>query len=107
MINDKFLIHNINNIFDEKEENENIKNKNINNIKIINNDINEEKAITIGDIGNNFSDAESSQKNKSVKDSLNFPPKEKEKEDKGLQQLKNLVLEDFKMRINEEKKNDE
>jgi len=104
IINDKILIQNI----DEKEENENIKNKNINNIKIINNDINEEKAITIGDIGNNFSDAESSQKNKSVKDSLNFPSKEKEKEeDKGLEQLKNMVLEDFKMRINEEKKNDE
>ena len=101
--NDKILIQNI----DEKEENENIKNKNINNIKIINNDINEEKAITIGDIGNNFSDAESSQKNKSVKDSLNVPSKEKEKEDKGLEQLKNMVLEDFKMRINEEKKNDE
>ena len=75
IINDKILIQNI----DEKEENENIKNKNINNIKIINNDINEEKAITIGDIGNNFSDAESSQKNKSVKESLNFPSKEKEK----------------------------
>ena len=103
IINDKTLIQNI----DEKEENENIKNKNINNIKIINNDINEEKAITIGDIGNNFSDAESSQKNKSVKESLNFPSKEKEKEDKGLEQLKNMVLEDFKMRINEEKKNDE
>ena len=105
IINDKILIQNI----DEKEENENIKNKNINNIKIINNDINEEKAITIGDIGNNFSDAESSQKNKSVKESLNFPSKEKEKEkeDKGLEQLKNMVLEDFKMRINEEKKNDE
>ena len=103
IINDKILIQNI----DEKEENENIKNKNINNIKIINNDINEEKAITIGDIGNNFSDAESSLKNKSVKDSLNFPSKEKEKEDKGLEQLKNMVLEDFKMRINEEKKNDE
>ena len=105
IIKDKILIQNI----DEKEENENIKNKNINNIKIINNDINEEKAITIGDIGNNFSDAESSQKNKSVKDSLNFPSKEKEKEkeDKGLEQLKNMVLEDFKMRINEEKKNDE
>ena len=105
IINDKILIQNI----DEKEENENIKNKNINNIKIINNDINEEKAITIGDIGNNFSDAESSQKNKSVKESLNFPSKEKEKEkeDKGLTQLKNMVLEDFKMRINEEKKNDE
>ena len=103
IINDKILIQNI----DEKEENENIKNKNINNIKIINNDINEEKAITIGDIGNNFSDAESSQKNKSVKESLNFPSKEKEKEDKGLDQLKNMVLEDFKMRINEEKKNDE
>ena len=105
IINDKILIQNI----DEKEENENIKNKNINNIKIINNDINEEKAITIGDIGNNFSDAESSQKNKSVKESLNFPSKEKEKEkeDKGIEQLKNMVLEDFKMRINEEKKNDE
>ena len=107
IINDKILIQSINNIINEKEESNDIKNKNINNIKIINNDINEEKAITVGDIGNNFSDAESSQKNKSLKDSLNFPSKEKEKEEKGFEQLKNMVLEDFKMRINEEKKNDE
>ena len=110
-LNDKILIENVNNLMNENEQNIDIKNKNINNIKIINNDINEEKAITVGDIGNNFSDVESSQKNKSVKDSMNFQSKENsssnEKENKGFEQLKNLVLEDFKMRINEEKKNDE
>ena len=110
-LNDKILIENVNNLMNENEQNIDIKNKNINNIKIINNDINEEKAITVGDIGNNFSDVESSQKNKSVKDSINFQSKENsssnEKEKKGFEQLKNMVLEDFKMRINEEKKNDE
>ena len=110
-LNDKILIENVNNLMNENEQNIDIKNKNINNIKIINNDINEEKAITVGDIGNNFSDVESSQKNKSVKDSMNFQSKENsssnEKENKGFEQLKNMVLEDFKMRINEEKKNDE
>ena len=110
-LNDKILIENVNNLMNENEQNIDIKNKNINNIKIINNDINEEKAITVGDIGNNFSDVESSQKNKSVKDSINFQSKENsssnEKENKGFEQLKNMVLEDFKMRINEEKKNDE
>ena len=110
-LNDKILIENANNLMNENEQNIDIKNKNINNIKIINNDINEEKAITVGDIGNNFSDVESSQKNKSVKDSMNFQSKENsssnEKENKGFEQLKNMVLEDFKMRINEEKKNDE
>ena len=110
-LNDKILIENVNTLMNENEQNIDIKNKNINNIKIINNDINEEKAITVGDIGNNFSDVESSQKNKSVKDSMNFQSKENsssnEKENKGFEQLKNMVLEDFKMRINEEKKNDE
>ena len=110
-LNDKILIENVNNLMNENEQNIDIKNKNINNIKIINNDINEEKAITVGDIGNNFSDVESSQENKSVKDSMNFQSKENsssnEKENKGFEQLKNMVLEDFKMRINEEKKNDE
>ena len=110
-LNDKILIENVNNLMNENEQNIDIKNKNINNIKIINNDINEEKAITVGDIGNNFSDVESSQKNKNVKDSMNFQSKENsssnEKENKGFEQLKNMVLEDFKMRINEEKKNDE
>ena len=110
-LNDKILIENVNNLMNENEQNIDIKNKNINNIKIINNDINEEKAITVGDIGNNFSDVESSQKNKSVRDSMNFQSKENsssnEKENKGFEQLKNMVLEDFKMRINEEKKNDE
>ena len=60
---------------------------------------------------------ESSQKSKSVKDSLNLPIKEidkrekieekEEKEKTGLEQLKNMVLEDFKNRINEEKGNNE
>ena len=111
-MNNKILIKNINNIIDEKEQDNNVKNKNINNIKIINDDINEEKAITVGDIGNNLSDAESSQKNKSLKDSLNSPlegnyyPK-KEKDEQGIENLKNMVLEDFKIRINEEKENNE
>ena len=117
MINDKILIQSINNIINDKDENIDFKNKNINNIKIINNESNEEKAITIGDIGNNLSDVESSQKSKSVKDSLNLPIKEidkrekieeiEEKEKTGLEQLKNMVLEDFKNRINEEKGNNE
>ena len=112
LVNDKVLIKSINNIIDDKEQDNNIKNKNINNIKIINDDMNEEKAITVGDIGNNSSDAESTQKNKSLKDSLNMPLKEnnnqKEKnEEKGLENLKNIVLEDFKVRINKEKEADE
>jgi hypothetical protein len=117
MINDKILIQSINNIINDKDENIDFKNKNFNNIKIINNESNEEKAITIGDIGNNLSDVESSQKSKSVKDSLNLPIKEidkrekieekEEKEKTGLEQLKNMVLEDFKNRINEEKGNNE
>jgi hypothetical protein len=117
MINDKILIQSINNIINDTNENIDFKNKNINNIKIINNESNEEKAITIGDIGNNLSDVESSQKSKSVKDSLNLPIKEidkrekieekEEKEKTGLEQLKNMVLEDFKNRINEEKGNNE
>ena len=113
MIKDEKFIQSINNIINEKEKkNNDIKNKNTNNIKIINDDSNEEKAITVGDIGNNLSDAESTQKNKSLKDSLNFPLKEKsaekkEKEEKGIENLKNMVLEDFKIRINEEKENNE
>ena len=113
MIKDEKFIQSINNIINEKEKkNNDIKNKNTNNIKIINDDSNEEKAITVGDIGNNLSDAESTQKNKSLKDSLNFPLKEKsaekkEKEEKGIENLKNMVLEDFKIRINEEKENAE
>ena len=112
MINDKILIQSINNIINNDEKNNDIKNKNINNIKIINDDMTEEKAITVGDIGNNLSDAESSQKNKSLKDSLNSPlegnsyPK-KEKDEQGIENLKNMVLEDFKIRINEEKENNE
>ena len=106
------MIKSINNIIDDKEQDNNIKNKNINNIKIINDDMNEEKTITIGDIGNNLSDAESSQKNKSLKDSLNMRSQEnnaqKEKiEEKGLENLKNIVLEDFKVRINKEKESEE
>jgi len=112
IINDKILVKSINNIINNKEEKNDIKNKNINNIKIINDDIPEEKAITVGDIGNNLSDAESTQKNKSLKDSLNFPFEEnfnnkKEKDEQGIENLKNMVLEDFKIRINEEKENNE
>ena len=115
IINDKILIqsiNNINNIINNDEQNNDIKNKNINNIKIINDDMTEEKAITVGDIGNNLSDAESSQKNKSLKDSLNSPLEEnsnqkKEKDEQGIENLKNMVLEDFKIRINEEKENNE
>ena len=112
IINDKILIQSINNIINNDEQNNDIKNKNINNIKIINDDMTEEKAITVGDIGNNLSDAESSQKNKSLKDSLNSPLEEnsnpkKEKDEQGIENLKNMVLEDFKIRINEEKENNE
>ena len=112
IINDKVLLKSINNVINDKEQNNDIKNKNVNNIKIINDDMNEEKTITIGDIGNNLSDAESSQKNKSLKDSLNMHSKEnnaqKEKiEEKGLENLKNMVLEDFKLRINKEKESEE
>ena len=112
LINDKILIQSINNIINNDEQNNDIKNKNINNIKIINDDMTEEKAITVGDIGNNLSDAESSQKNKSLKDSLNSPLEEnsnqkKEKDEQGIENLKNMVLEDFKIRINEEKENNE
>ena len=112
IINDKILIQSINNIINNNEQNNDIKNKNINNIKIINDDMTEEKAITVGDIGNNLSDAESSQKNKSLKDSLNSPLEEnsnpkKEKDEQGIENLKNMVLEDFKIRINEEKENNE
>ena len=112
IINDKILIQSINNIINNNEQNNDIKNKNINNIKIINDDMAEEKAITVGDIGNNLSDAESSQKNKSLKDSLNSPLEEnsnqiKEKDEQGIENLKNMVLEDFKIRINEEKENNE
>ena len=80
-----------------------IKNKNINNIKTINDDINEEKAFTVGDIGNNLSDVESTPKSKSIKDNLKSPLKEKDEQ--GIEKLKNMVLEDFKIRINEEKEN--
>ena len=114
-INDKNTIENINNIINEKAKNNNdnndIKNKNINNIKIINNDTNEEKAITVGDIVNNISDVESSQKNKNLKDNINSITKENlnsnENDEKGIEQLKNMVLEDFKNRISEEKEKDE
>ena len=116
IINDKVLLKSINNVINDKEQNNDIKNKNVNNIKIINDDMNEEKTITIGDIGNNLSDAESSQKNKSLKDSLNMSLNmhskennaQKEKiEEKGLENLKNMVLEDFKLRINKEKESEE
>ena len=88
-----------------EEQNNDIKNKNNNNIKIISDDMNEEKTITIGDIGNNLSDAENSQKNKSEKDDININIK-KEKEvlsEEGIEKLKYMVLEDFKNRINNEK----
>ena len=88
-----------------EEQSNDIKNKNNNNIKIISDDMNEEKTITIGDIGNNLSDAENSQKNKSEKDDININIK-KEKEvlsEEGIEKLKYMVLEDFKNRINNEK----
>ena len=97
--------NNINNVVNNEEQNNDIKNKNNNNIKIISDDMNEEKTITIGDIGNNLSDAENSQKNKSEKDDININIK-KEKEvlsEEGIEKLKYMVLEDFKNRINNEK----
>ena len=97
--------NNINSVVNNEEQNNDIKNKNNNNIKIISDDMNEEKTITIGDIGNNLSDAENSQKNKSEKDDININIK-KEKEvlsEEGIEKLKYMVLEDFKNRINNEK----
>ena len=97
--------NNINNVVNNEEQNNDIKNKNNNNIKIISDDMNEEKTITIGDIGYNLSDAENSQKNKSEKDDININIK-KEKEvlsEEGIEKLKYMVLEDFKNRINNEK----
>ena len=111
-INDNNIYENINNIINEKPKSDinDIKNKNINNIKIINNDTNEEKAITVGDVVNNISDAESCTENKNMKDNVNFLMKENlnsnEKDEKGFEQLKNIVLEDFKNRISEEKEKD-
>ena len=117
-LNDKILIQSINNIINDKNNKDmkNNDNNEINNEDIIN----EEKSITVGDIGNNLSDLENSQKIKK----LNSPTKEEniiknyiknniKKEDditdEGLEKLKNMVLEDFKSRLNEEKEkeNDE
>ena len=111
-INDNNIYENINNIINEKPKSDinDIKNKNINNIKIINNDTNEEKAITVGDVVNNISDAESCTENKNMKDNVNFLMKENlnsnEKDEKGFEQLKNIVLEDFKNRISKKKEKD-
>ena len=85
--------------------------------------INEEKSITVGDIGNNLLDIENCKiiKNNKIKnDTLNnFGNESKENSnlriknkgeditDENLEELKNMVLEDFKSRINEEKENNE
>ena len=85
--------------------------------------INEEKSITVGDIGNNLLDIENCKiiKNNKIKnDTLNNFDNESKKNtnlrtknkgedisDENLEELKNMVLEDFKSRINEEKENNE
>ena len=116
-LNDKILIQSINNIInDKKNDDKNNNDKNCNDIKEINNEdiINEEKSITVGDIGNNLSDLENSQKMKNsnspkeennIKNYINNNNINKEDDitDEGLEKLKNMVLEDFKSRLNEEK----
>ena len=117
-LNDKILIQSINNIINDKKNNE-VNNNDNNEVK--NEDIiNEEKSITVGDIGNNLSDLENSQKMKNInspKEENNIKNyinnnninKEDDITDEGLENLKNMVLEDFKSRLNEEKQkeNDE
>ena len=117
-LNDKILIQSINNIINDKKNNE-VNNNDNNEVK--NEDIiNEEKSITVGDIGNNLSDLENSQKMKNInspkeqnniKNNINNNNINKEDDitDEGLENLKNMVLEDFKSRLNEEKQkeNDE
>ena len=117
-LNDKILIQSINNIINDKKNNE-VNNNDNNEVK--NEDIiNEEKSITVGDIGNNLSDLENSQKMKNInspkeqnniKNNINNNNINKEEDitDEGLENLKNMVLEDFKSRLNEEKQkeNDE
>ena len=112
-LNDKILIQSINNIINDKKNNE-VNNNDNNEVK--NEDIiNEEKSITVGDIGNNLSDLENSQKMKNInspKEENNIKNyinnnninKEDDITDEGLENLKNMVLEDFKSRLNEEKK---
>ena len=117
-LNDKILIQSINNIINDKKNNDMNNNEhNDNNDDIIN----EEKSITVGDIGNNLSDLENSQKMKNtnspkeennIKNYINNNNninKEDDITDEGLEKLKNMVLEDFKSRLNEEKQkeNDE
>ena len=123
IMNDNVIIKSINNIINDK-------NKDIDNDKFINNEetVNEEKSITIGDIGNNVSEQENSQKNKNINYSIdikknininnklneenkivndNQKNKEEDITDEGLEELKNMVLEDFKTRLNEEKEDDD
>ena len=123
IMNDNVIIKSINNIINDK-------NKDIDNDKFINNEetVNEEKSITVGDIGNNVSDQENLQKNKNINYSIdikknininnklneenkivndNQKNKEEDITDEGLEELKNMVLEDFKTRLNEEKEDDD
>ena len=117
-LNDKILIQSINNIINDKKNNDMNNNEHNDNNEDI---INEEKSITVGDIGNNLSDLENSQKIKNtnspkeennIKNYINNNNninKEDDITDEGLEKLKNMVLEDFKSRLNEEKQkeNDE
>ena len=116
-LNDKILIQSINNIINDKKNNDMNNNEHNDNNEDI---INEEKSITVGDIGNNLSDLENSQKMKNtnspkeennIKNYINNNNINKEDDitDEGLEKLKNMVLEDFKSRLNEEKQkeNDE
>ena len=121
IINDNIIIKSINNIINDKNYNEIKINKNLENTnKNINNDniANEEKSLTVGDIGNNIIDTENSKSNNSkiiikndnnnqIKDNKKIKEEILNKEvditDEGIEVLKNMVLEDFKSRISEEK----
>ena len=123
IINDNIIIKSINNIINDKNYNEIKINKNLENTnKNINNDniANEEKSLTVGDIGNNIIDTENSKSNNSkiiikndnnnqIKDNKKIKEEILNKEvditDEGIEVLKNMVLEDFKSRISEEKLN--
>ncbi len=125
IINDNIIIKSINNIINDKNYNEIKINKNLENTnKNINNDniANEEKSLTVGDIGNNIIDTENSKSNNSkiiikndnnnqIKDNKKIKEEILNKEvditDEGIEVLKNMVLEDFKSRISEEKLNND
>ena len=124
-INDKLIIKSINKIINDKIDAEVEVNKNLEITNAYkNNDENiknENKCKTIGYFGNNIGELENSQNSKihsktiinksnELKDNTIIKEdiqKKKDITDEGLEELKNMVLEDFKSRINEEKENNE